>query len=333
MTTKDYRREALLLVAYPFLWIVIICLRILPATWRGYLAVALGKKTFNWGARNRQQIISGLTLAYGQEKTETEIVQMAQEVQINMIKSVADFFATSHVRNPKRFFKFIHVVGEEHLKAAYEQGRGVICLIPHLSSWEFSAVTPPMLGYTTFAASKRVKGFLMQRLMVRFRALRGMRNLSRDGSYAKLVEGLNNGECLIIMIDQDTKVKGLFVDFYGHKAYTPMGVARLALETNAVVLPMATTRVGTGKYQFTIYPPLETIRTGNETADLLANTQCETAVMEQIIRQTPTQWVWMHRRWKTTPESLAHYLQMRKLEKERRSEQSRQWYHRFFNWY
>ena len=213
----------------------------------------------------------------------------------------------------------MEVVGEEHLKQAYEQKRGVICLIPHLSSWELSAVTPPMLGYKTCGASKSVKGFLLQHMMVRFRERRGMRNISREGSYQKLVTALKNGECLIIMIDQDTKVKGLFVDFYGKKAYTPMGVARLALETDAVVVPMATTRIADSRYRFTIYPALETINTGDYEKDLYANTQLETDVMEQIIRETPTQWVWMHRRWKTTPENLKIYLERRALEKQKQA--------------
>ncbi len=153
-------------------------------------------------------------------------------------------------------------------------------------------------------------------MMVRFRERRGMRNISREGSYQKLVTALKAGECLIIMIDQDTKVKGLFVDFYGKKAYTPMGVARLALETDAIVVPMATTRTTDNHYKFTIYPTLETIKTGDYEKDLFDNTQLETNVLEQIIRETPTQWVWMHRRWKTTPENLKLYLERRALEKQ-----------------
>ena len=103
------------------------------------------------------------------------------------------------------------------------------------------------------------------------------------------------------------------------KAYTPMGVARLALETDAVVVPMATTRIANSRYRFTIYPALETIKTGDSEKDLYANTQLETDVMEQIIRETPTQWVWMHRRWKTTPENLKIYLERRALEKQKQA--------------
>jgi KDO2-lipid IV(A) lauroyltransferase len=94
-------------------------------------------------------------------------------------------------------------------------------------------------------------------MMVRFRSRRGMKNISRENSYKKLVKALEAGDCLIVMIDQDTKVKGVFVDFYGKKAYTPMGVSRLALETGAIVVPMAMVRKEDSKYKFIIRPPLE----------------------------------------------------------------------------
>ena len=72
---------------------------------------------------------------------------MAKEVFVNTAKTVVDFYATVHITDKKRFFEMVEVEGEEHLKTAYEQKKGVICLVPHLSSWELSAVTPPMLGY------------------------------------------------------------------------------------------------------------------------------------------------------------------------------------------
>ena len=316
---SDLRREIVLFIVYPFLELTILILRFIPKKWRNQLAIFVGNLSYKSNKKTRDYTLKHLTIGYGDIKSPEEIDSMAREVLININKSVIDYFATAHITNRKKFFKLIDVVGEEHLKKAYEQKRGVICLIPHLSSWEFSAVTPPMLGYKTCGASKNVKGFLLQHMMVRFRERRGMRNISREGSYQKLVTALQNGECLIIMIDQDTKVKGLFVDFYGKKAYTPMGVARLALETDAVVLPMATTRITDSNYRFTIYPELKTIRTGDTEKDLYDNTQLETDAMEKIIRESPTQWVWMHRRWSTTPESLKNYLERRAINKQNKA--------------
>lgn len=317
MTTSDLRREIVLFMAYPFLELAILILHFVPKKWRNQLAVFTGGLSYKFNKKTRTRTLESLTTAYGNIKSPEEIDVMAHEVLVNINKSVLDYFATVNITNRTKFFKRVEVIGEEHLKKAYEQKHGVICLIPHLSSWELSAVTPPMLGYKTCGASKSVKGFLLQHMMVRFRERRGMRNISREGSYQKLVTALKNGECLIIMIDQDTKVKGLFVDFYGKKAYTPMGVARLALETEAIVVPMATTRVADSSYRFTIYPELKTIRTGDTEKDLYDNTQLETNMIEKIIRESPTQWVWMHRRWKTTPENLKVYLERRAIEKQK----------------
>lgn len=312
---KTVRRETLLLFAYPFLRLMILFVRFYPKSKLAAFETRMGKLSYKLDKTSRKRTINSLTTAYGDVMSADEIVAMSKEVFVNTAKTVIDFYATAHITDKKHFFELVEVEGENYLKAAYEQKKGVICLVPHLSSWELSAVTPPMLGYETSAASKAIKGFLIQRMMVRFRSRRGMKNISRDGSYKKLVQALQNGDCLIVMIDQDTKVKGVFVDFYGKKAYTPMGVSRLALETGAIVVPMAMVRKDDGKYKFIIQPPLETINTGNVEKDLYDNTQLQTLVLEKIIRQYPTQWVWMHRRWKTTPESLAIYLEQRAKEK------------------
>lgn len=304
---KKFRRKLVLILLFPFLYITILIFRILPISWVRTFSTFVGKRFYSLADKSRKRALYNLEMVYGNKTTPEEREQMAQAVFIEEIKSFFDYMAYSHVKDKKRFFSFIEVEGEEHLKAAYEQGKGVICLIPHLSSWEFAAITPPMLGYETSAASKSMKMQLLENMMVKFRASRGMKNITREGSYNKLVEVLKKGECLILMIDQDTKVKGVFVDFFGKPAYTPLGVSRLALETGALVVPMVMTRKEDDNYRFIIYPELPVVDTGDMESDLLENTQHQTRIMEDMVRKYPTQWVWMHRRWKTTPESLAEY--------------------------
>lgn len=309
------RREIVLTLAYPLFWVVLLLLTITPKWLRRHEAVLAGHIYYRMGKRARRTARENLQRVYGSTKTPAELDQMTRDVFQNMARSFIDFFATIFIKNRKRYFRMVEVTGEEHLRRAYERGKGVICLIPHLSIWELSAVTPPMLGYHTSAASKAIKGRLIQQTMVWFRARRGMHNFSRDHSYNKLVQALNNGECMILMIDQDTKVRGVFVDFFGHRAYTPLGCARLAFETGCAVVPMATIRVGNCQYRFEIQPELPLIDTGNLEADLTANTQAETKAMEKFVARYPLQWVWMHRRWRTTPESLAAYLEQRRQHK------------------
>lgn len=304
---KTIRRKLVLLLLFPFLYITILIFRILPIKWVRKFAVFVGKRFYSMADKSRNRALDNLRMVYGNETTEEERQEMARQVFIEEIKSFFDYMAYSHLTNRKKYFSLIEVEGKEHLRKAYEQGRGVICLIPHLSSWEFAAITPPMMGYETSAASKSMKMKLLEDLMVRFRGRRGMKNITREGSYKKLIEVLHKGECLILMIDQDTKVKSVFVDFMGKPAYTPLGASRLALETGALIVPMVMTRKADDNYRFIIYPELPVVKTGDLEADLLENTRRQTQVMEEMVRAYPTQWVWMHRRWKTTPEAVEAY--------------------------
>jgi KDO2-lipid IV(A) lauroyltransferase len=114
------------------------------------------------------------------------------------------------------------------------------------------------------------------------------------------------------MIDQDTRVKGVFVDFFGRKAYTPDGATRLALDTQAPVVLMYMKRIENHRHQFTILPEIPLINTGDREDDLFENTRIYTKITEDIIREIPTQWVWMHERWKTTPEDVEHFLEKKR---------------------
>jgi len=96
--------------------------------------------------------------------------------------------------------------------------------------------------------------------------------------------------------------QGVFVDFFGIPACTSTLMARMALRTGAAVVPGfclwdATLR----RYRVRFEPAMETLRTGSEEADILANTAAYTKIIEDYARRYPEQWLWVHRRWKTRP--------------------------------
>lgn len=314
---KPIYRKTLLLLLFPPLIMFILLFRILPISWVRRFARFSGRIFYNKAHKSRQWALENLDKVYGKEKSETERTEIAKACFTEVIMSFFDYMAYSAVTDKKKYFNLIEVVGKEHLDTAYSRGKGVICLIPHMSSWEFAAITPPMLGYETSAASKAMKLELLEKLMVHLRGKRGMKNITREGSYQKLIEVLNRGECLILMIDQDTRVKGIFVDFLNHSAYTPLGATRLQEDTEAAIVPMALTRKSDGNYKFIIYPEIKRVVTGDLEQDRYINTLNQNNVLSEIIFKYPKQWVWMHRRWKTTPESLAEHLKNRAKEKKK----------------
>jgi len=92
------------------------------------------------------------------------------------------------------------------------------------------------------------------------------------------------------------------VDFFGIPACTASGLARIALRTDAAVVPGFTIwDPALGKYRLRFDPAVELVRTGELVADIKANTQKFTKIIEDYVRKYPEQWLWVHRRWKTRP--------------------------------
>jgi KDO2-lipid IV(A) lauroyltransferase len=100
------------------------------------------------------------------------------------------------------------------------------------------------------------------------------------------------------LIDQNTSVEeGVFVDFFGTPACANTGFAKIAVHTGAAVIPgFALWSEQEHRYVLRFYPRLEM------SGDAAEDTRRLHAFLEQVIRENPGQWLWIHRRWKTRPE-------------------------------
>ena len=296
---------------YHLLYLMFVFGRFMPRKlllwWHGCLA----KLAYVLLKKTRNSVIKNLVTAFGSERVEGEYYTMGKRMFVSLTKTFTDYIIFWKLKTREQFSRYFKFVGEENLKAAYEKGNGVLCLVTHTLGWEFSAILPPVMGYKSMGASSRIHNPALNRLMIQSRESRGMANITRDHSYDILVERLKQGECLIIMIDQDTlKARGEFLQFFGKEAYTPIGCARLAMATGAAIVPMHTIRNDVDDtYEFRILPEIPFVQKSTELETLRHNTQIHNDVIEQIIREYPEQWVWMHDRWKTTPEDLRRYLE------------------------
>jgi KDO2-lipid IV(A) lauroyltransferase len=94
----------------------------------------------------------------------------------------------------------------------------------------------------------------------------------------------------------------VFVNFFGIPACTTAGLARFALHTGAAVVPaFVRWDAATRKYRLAYQPALALVRTGDEAADVVVNTQRYMEIVEAHVRKYPDQWLWVHRRWKERP--------------------------------
>jgi len=144
----------------------------------------------------------------------------------------------------------------------------------------------------------------LDRLLQGYRTMHGNKTVSKDDFVRGLLAAMRAGEVVGILMDTNmTPPQGIFVDFFGIPACTASGLARIALRTDAAVVPTFTIwDESIGKYRLRFDPAMELVRTGNLEADITENTQRFTKVIEDYARQYPDQWLWVHRRWKTRPE-------------------------------
>jgi KDO2-lipid IV(A) lauroyltransferase len=194
--------------------------------------------------------------------------------------------------------------GLENYLDAVAEGRGVILLTGHIGAWELSVYAHSIYGHPMSFLARRVDNPLVERLAENYRGRYGNRSIDKKGSVREVLKMLKSGGVVGILADLNaSREEGVFCDFFGVEACTTAGVATLALRTGAVVLPgylIWDEKAQIHRLHFE--PPVETINTGNQKEDVIANTARYTKALESIIRRHPDQWLWIHRRWKTRPE-------------------------------
>jgi KDO2-lipid IV(A) lauroyltransferase len=190
------------------------------------------------------------------------------------------------------------VEGMEHFVAAHGRGHGVIVITGHIGCWELLPAYFAAIGYTANVVGRRMKVERLNRRLVDVRRKLGVTTLDRDDNPRPMFELLGRGEVLGVLIDQHTRVAGTWVPFFGRPAYTPTAVAKLALATDAAIVPMGIYLDRRGRHTVRVLPEIATTRTGNRDDDVTTITAACSLAVEQLIRVDPTQWVWFHHRWR-----------------------------------
>ncbi len=217
------------------------------------------------------------------------------------------WMAAEFARFPKYTKENIELIvaldGHENFLEGQRRGKGVLYLTGHIGAWELSSFAHALYGFPLHYMARRIDNPKIDALVNGYRCLSGNRPIFKNESARVMLKVLNEAGTIGILADQNTMPQeGAFVDFFGKMASTTTGIARVALHTDAAVVPgYAIWDEASGKYRLRFEPPLELIRTGDMERDVFENTQKFTKVIEQIIRKYPEQWVWVHGRWNTRP--------------------------------
>jgi len=240
-------------------------------------------------------------MVYGKEKSSNEIKQLAKQVFRMMGMNGADLIRAFHITEQKEYEKVMITKGIEHAEAAMARGKGVMFLTAHLGAFEFLGMELAFRGYKPLIVGTPLKDKRLNDLLWENRIKLGATAVERGKDMMKIIKNLKSGGSMIILIDQDTKVKSRFINFLGLPCATPVGAAIIAMKTGSAVVPIMVHLRDDLMQEFNYYPALPLVNTGDEERDLVTNTQMMSDAGEIEIRKYPAQWVWMHERWKTKP--------------------------------
>ncbi len=172
-----------------------------------------------------------------------------------------------------------------------------------MSAWELAPFAHALYGHPLHFLVRPVANPRVDALINRYRCLSGNQPIEKNRSARAILKVLGEGGTVGILADTNTSLdEGVFVDFFGRPACTTSGIARIALRTDAAVVPgFLAWDARDKKYHLQFARALELVRTGDEDADVRENTARFMAVIESYVREHPDQWLWVHKRWKTRP--------------------------------
>ena len=266
------------------------------------LGVFLADLFFRFARRERTIAIENLSAAFGEEKSPDDILRICRQCFRNLGKSMMETLQIPRLTSAN-WSKLITYSERQNIDNALKMGNGVIIITAHFGNWELLAAALALSGYDMSYITRPIRSRQLDALLNEIRESAGGKPISR-GSLKGAIRCLRRNGLLGIMSDIDTKVDGVFVDFFGRPAFTPRGPASFALRTGAPLVPVFIVRQEDDTHIVVVEKALELEITDDTEEDILANTARFTRVIESFIRKYPEQWIWFHERWKTQPDAV-----------------------------
>ena len=278
----------------------ILAFRVIPPRAIVFVARILGLIVFYLFKKYRNRVCGNLSLAFGGEKNPQEIVKLAKEVFFNFTLTPFETIFAAAIPTGQ-YIKNIKIIGREHLDAATAKGNGIIALGSHLGAFTTLGTRLAIEGYPfNLIINDSTFPKVWKRLADHQRSW-GQKPFPPKPATMSIKRSLNclrRNEILYLIADQQQILGGLPVPFFGKIAYTPPGPAIFSLKTGAPILPMFVVREKGIPHTLFIGSPIEMERTSDQKKDIERLTAKSTKVIEDSIRQYPSQWPWLNRRWK-----------------------------------
>jgi KDO2-lipid IV(A) lauroyltransferase len=235
-----------------------------------------------------------------------DMERIIREMCDNLGRTVAEYPHLDklklHGSNPR-----LEIVGKEIADAEIARGKGVMFISGHFANWEGMPVMATQLGYDGGLVYRPPNNPYVDAYISRMRASAGPKVQIGKGAQGtrKIFTMLRRGLCILLLVDQKTE-QGVMAPFFGRPAPTTPAPAALALKLGSTLLPASNERLKGARFRMTVHPPIEFSPSNDHEADIEELTAKINLAIEDAVRYRPSQWLWIHRRWKTPRDATKH---------------------------
>lgn len=267
------------------------------------LAGWLGGIAFHILRIRRKIVLENLRTAFCGEKDQREIERIARGVYTHFALTLAEICRMPLIAGGDGALleQIVEAGGLDELGRALAEGRGAILLSGHLGSWELgAAVVAHSLGHFKVVAAP-MKNPMVDAFLVRCRRSAGIEPIAPGISMRQVVKAVRNGEAVGFLADQDAGPSGLMPEFFGRPASTATGPAAIAIRWHVPIFLSFSVRLADGRHRLTLekVEPPEPNAPGGRDQSIDWIMRRYTIRLEEVVREQPEQWLWLHRRWKS----------------------------------
>ncbi|MFA5069608.1 MAG: lysophospholipid acyltransferase family protein [Candidatus Omnitrophota bacterium] len=259
---------------------------------------ACGKAVYMLLPRYRNLTRAHLEYAFNGSVTREWLIRVSRSVFVNLGMGAAEILSLPKIKH--RLDTFIDIQGRERVDKVISEGTGAVVVSAHLGNWELIPVYFARNGYKSHVVARPIYYEKFNDWVSSLRSCMGVNVIYRTDSAKKLIRFLRQKELIGIVADQDVdSLGGVFVDFFGKKAYTPSAPVKLAQACRVPIIPVFIVRSGL-RHKIYVEEPIYIDDTSDP--EWITNyTKRWSDIVESYVRRYPEQWVWMHKRWKTRP--------------------------------
>ena len=261
----------------------------------------LGRELYKHYHRGRKRSIDNLRLSFP-DKDDAWIEETVRKSFESILMLIVDMMFTPRLVKRDNWQQFSRCSNLERSKWMMQGGQGMLLLTAHYGNFEIMGYLLGAFGFNIYSIARPLDNKYISRYLYGIRERAGQKILDKDGVSDQMEELAEENATLGFIADQDAGKKGVFVDFFGRKASTYKSIGLMAMRYNMPIGVARAARIDDGfRFDIAITRVIMPDEWAEKDDPLRWITEEYTKAIEDFVREDPSQYWWLHRRWKHRP--------------------------------